>query len=504
MRAAWWLALPAGGLSVLAFSPFDLFPLAFVSLGVLFALLRRARSTRQGALIGFAWGMGAFLCGVSWLYVALNRYGGVPMPLAALAIALFCAYLSLFPALVGALFSHWRTGGRYADAVLFAAVWMLAELGRGWVFTGFPWLSIGYTQTPPSPFAGYFPLLGVYGVSALVGVVSALAVTCWRGGRRSAWIGGGLVTLTMILGAGLARVAWTEAEGEPIRVALLQTAIEQDLKWRPDLVQEWLRVNAAMAAAPEADLIVLPETSLPMLVEHLPEGYLDLLAADARVRSADLVVGVFHRDEQGRIYNAAVSLGQAPSQFYAKHHLVPFGEFSPPLFGWFYEFADIPMSDQSPGPAVQAPMALAGQRVAINICYEDLFGRELIRTLPEATLMLNLSNLAWYGRSLAQPQHLQIARVRAIETGRPMLRSTNTGMTAVIQPDGRVAGVLPQFERGALEVEVRGYTGMTPYARLGDFPALALGLLGLLGGLAGRRHASHPARASFAPERESQ
>src|SRR5690606_25333271 len=188
----------------------------------------------------------------------------------------------------------------------------------------------------------------------------------------------------------------------------------------------------------------------------------------------DLVLGVFTRDDDGRIYNAAVSTGRSSGQWYAKRHLVPFGEYSPPLFGWFYALASIPMSDQSRGPAAQRPMRLGAQQVAVNICYEDLFGAQLLHALPQATLMLNLSNLAWYGDSLAQPQHLQIARVRAMETGRPMLRSTNTGMTAVVLPDGTVSGVLPEFAQGVLRAEVRGYEGMTPYARWGDRPALAL------------------------------
>jgi len=181
---------------------------------------------------------------------------------------------------------------------------------------------------------------------------------------------------------------------------------------------------------------------------------------------------VFLRDARGRIHNAVASLGASPSQSYAKRHLVPFGEYSPPLFGWFYALADIPMSDQTPGAADQPPLVLAGRRVAVNICYEDVFGRELLYALPEAGLMLNVSNLAWYGDSLAQPQHLQIARVRALETGRPMLRATNTGMTAVVRPDGRVEAVLPPFERGILRAEVRAHAGLTPYARWGDGAAL--------------------------------
>lgn len=490
-------ALLAGGASVFAFSPFAIFPLAVLSLAVLAGLAARQTRARGGFALGFAWGLGAFLAGVSWLYVALNRYGGMPMPLAALAILLFCAYLALFPAAVGALFV--RLGGRgtspsvvpaWRHALLFAGLWIGGELLRGWLFTGFPWLAAGYSQTPPSPLAGFFPVLGVYGVGGLVAFLAALvAFTSWRSVRPAAATLAAILVLSAA-GFGLGRVAWTEPVGEPLDVALIQTNIEQSLKWRPELLSEWLESNARLVHENPADLVVLPETTLPLLADRLPDGYLEDLAAPVAARGGDLVFGVFLRDARGAIYNAALSLGASPSQSYAKQHLVPFGEYSPPLFGWFYGLVDIPMSDQTRGAPDQPPLRLGAQRVAINICYEDIFGRELIRSLPEATLMLNLSNLAWYGDSFAQPQHLQIARVRAMETGRPMLRSTNTGMTALVQPDGRVAEVLPAFTQGALIMSVQGYAGLTPYARWGDSAALLLGVLALA--VAGRlRHDAH-------------
>ena len=279
--------------------------------------------------------------------------------------------------------------------------------------------------------------------------------------------------------------AWTQPAGAPLKVALVQTDFAQSLKWDPARFEEVLRVNLELAreafAQPQTPaLVVLPETTLPTLLDRLPEGYLEVFAGLASQAGGDLVMGAFRRDAEERIYNAAISLGSAPVQRYAKQHLVPFGEYSPPLFGWFYELAQIPMSDQTRGAPDQQPMRFGDQQVALNICYEDLFGAELIRALPAATLMLNLSNLAWYGDSLAQPQHLQIARVRALETGRPMLRSTNTGMTAVVQPDGSVAAVLPAFERGVLHAEVRGHQGTTPYARWGDRLALLAAVIPIL------------------------
>ncbi len=487
------LACLGGAASVLAFAPFGLFPVAVLSLAMLFWLVRQSPDWRVGFGIGFGWGMGAFVFGVSWLYVALNRYGGVPAPVAALAIGLFCAYLALFPAVASALFVRWRVAARPPfEAALFAGLWMLLELARGSLFTGFPWLAVGYSQTPPSPLAGFVPVLGVYAVSGLLALISALLVLAVLGASRFRPAIVLPIAVLLVTGFGLSRIGWTVPMGEPLRVVLVQTAIAQDLKWDPARLREWLDINARMASGHQVDLVVLPETTLPVLDTQLPAGYLAFLEAEAVRRGGDVVFGVFTQDESGRVFNAAIGLGVGGRQQYAKHHLVPFGEFSPPLFGWFYRLANIPMSDQSPGDARQPPMRIGNQRVAINICYEDLFGRELIRSLPEATMMLNISNLAWYGRSLAQPQHLQIARMRALEAGRPMLRSTNTGMTALVMPDGTVSGVLPQFERDTLALEVPAYRGLTPYARMGDWAAVGLALLLLIPSLIVRRQAGRP------------
>lgn len=489
------LSIAAGAAAVLAFAPFDFFPVALLSLALLASVLDRAPSVRSGFILGLGWGLGAFLGGVSWLYVALNRYGGMPMPVAGAAILLLCLYLALYPALVGGLYVRLRSGGVAYRALLFAALWAIAEWLRGVVFTGFPWLASGYSQTPPSPLAGFLPVIGVYGVGAVLAFIAALLALSSLRQWRGAWRAVAVVVGVGLLGAGLGRMAWTQAEGEPLSVALIQTNVEQGLKWRPDQFAAVLQTNLRLVQESRADLVVLPETTLPTLVERLPEGYLELLGDSVRARGGALVLGAFTGDPQGRIYNAAISIGGGPRQHYAKQHLVPFGEYSPPLFGWFYRLADIPMSDQTGGDPRQLPMALLGQRIAVNICYEDLFGAEIIRSLPEASLMLNLSNLAWYGDSLAQPQHLQIARVRALETGRPMLRATNTGMTAVVQPDGSVEGMLPAFERGVLELEIRGYRGLTPYAHWGNWPVLMLAT-GLVILVMVRRRPEHLRRCS--------
>ena len=479
----------AGAASVLAFAPFQLFPAAIVSLAVLFGLLARAARSGDGFALGLSWGLGAFVAGISWLYVALNRFGGMPGAIAALCIFLFAVYLALWPALASAAFVRLKSGRAWRDALLGGGLWALTEWLRGWVLTGFPWLAIGYSQTPPSPLAGFFPLVGVYGVGALVAMLAAgLGVMLPRGpGRLMPWG----VACALVLGGGLwlRGQTWTVPAGAPVSVALVQTAIEQDLKWQPLRLREWLDLNLRLVREHPAQIVVLPESSVPMLAERLPEDYLPQLAASAARGGGDAIVGLFTRDAEGHIFNAAQSLGASPSQRYAKQHLVPFGEYSPPAFDWFYTLAKIPMSDQTRGAPDQPLMQLAGQRLALNICYEDAFGSEIRRRARDATVLVNLSNLAWYGDSFAQPQHLQIARVRAMETGRPMLRATNTGMTAAIGPTGRVDGVLPPFERGVLRVDVQGMTGETPYLRWGDGLALGLAALCLVPALGGRRTA---------------
>lgn len=462
------LAVLGGLASVLAFAPFGLSPLMPLSFALLVWLWREA-SPRRAAALGLLWGWGAFFAGVGWLIVALHRYGGMPLPLAVLSIALLAVYMALWPALAGWLFAKIRCRSWLADAALLAACWTLGEWLRGWVFTGFPWLAIGYSQTPPSPLAGFAPLLGVYGVGFIVALLAAALVLGWGRWRRLA----ALWALVLVSGFALGFVRWSTPVGEALSVSLIQTNVPQQMKWDEMRFQAVLEANLDSIRDARGRIIVLPETALPTLIDNVPPTYLELLGLMMRQRGGEGILGVFTRDGDGHIYNSAVTLGAGRVQQYSKRHLVPFGEYSPPLFGWFYQLAHIPMSDQTRGRSA-APLALAGQKIAVDICYEDVFGEELIGSLPEATLMLNISNLAWYGDSHAQPQHLQIARMRALETGRPMLRATNTGMTAVIRPDGSVQAVLPAFTRGALNAEVRGYQGLTPYARWGNGAILAV------------------------------
>ncbi|SBT08911.1 Apolipoprotein N-acyltransferase [Candidatus Accumulibacter aalborgensis] len=481
-----------GAAGVLAFAPVGWFAVNWLSLGGLFALLQAetgtARRVRRGALVAAAYGFGLFVAGVSWVYVSLSVFGGMPALLAGLATVLFCAVLALFPALAGALFVRLATPGWFRRALLFASLWTLAEWSRGWAFTGFPWLAAGYSQATPSPLAGYAPLLGVFGVSwssALLGGLIFEVVRRWlsteacsiRGWLR--WCPAlPLLATAVVLGGGalLHEVRWTQATGEPLSVALLQGNVAQDIKWRPERFFDSLRTYHRLAAENPARLTVLPETALPAFLDQVPGEYLDALQQLALRQNGDLLLGIAVADSR-QYYNAALSLGAGGQQHYSKRHLVPFGEFVPAGFAWFMAMANIPMSDFTAGSPGQPPLRLAGQNVAVNICYEDAFGEEIIAALPAATLLVNLSNVAWFGDSLAPAQHLQIAQMRSLETGRMMLRATNTGMTAIVDIDGRVLSALPPFTRGALVGEVRGYSGATPYVRWGNWPVMVLAAL---------------------------
>jgi len=461
-----------GALTVMGFSPFGVFPLPLLTLAALFALWDRAASTARAAALGLTFGLGYFVAGVSWVYVSMHDFGGMPAPLAAFATVAFCVLLAIFPAAAAAVHFRLRTGRAAADTLVAAAAWTLAEWVRGWVLTGFPWLALGYSQGPPSPLSGYAPIVGVYGLSFLTAVAAASLSAALSKRDRIFWAGAAVLGIAAI-GVGLGPVRWTRAVGPPLPVSLLQGNIEQSLKWRPERLQRSLDVYLDLTQRHAARLIVFPETALPAAFDQLPATYIAALSQAAGPGN-DILLGTVIR-EDGRYYNSAVALPTAGLvQRYDKSHLVPFGEFTPPLFSWTLRVLNIPMSDFARGARVQRPLALAGVRVAVNICYEDVFGEEIIKALPEATLLANLSNTAWFGDSLAQPQHLQIAQLRALETGRYMLRATNTGMTAVVDPTGTVIASLPPFTSGALQAQVRSHEGATPYVRWGNAPVLGL------------------------------
>jgi apolipoprotein N-acyltransferase len=458
-------SLLAGAATVLAFAPFGLHPLAFLTFAVLIHFWMDA-PPRRCAWLGLAFGAGLFGAGVSWVYVSLHQFGGMPAPLAAFATVAFCALLALFPAAAGWLQARVPAPEAARAGLLIPAAWVLCEWLMAWVLTGFPWLAIGYSAAG-WPLQGYAPLGGVYLLSFLTLSVAGML---WLLLRRKPRV---LVAIVLVLGAGeaLRHLAWTAPAGAPVATALLQGNIEQEMKFRPERAANILETYARLAEGTKARLVIFPETALPAFLDRIDPEYLARLDAVGRRNAGDLLLGVPYRTGRG-YYNSALTLGVSPRQIYHKVHLVPFGEFVPPGFRWTLDVLAIPLSDFSRGSPDQAPLEVAGQRVAVNICYEDVFGAEIARSLPEATLLVNMSNVAWFGDSLAPAQHLQIARLRAIETGRMVLTATNTGITAAIDRNGRVLERLGQFTEGRLEIEAQGYSGATPYVRLRDWPVV--------------------------------
>jgi apolipoprotein N-acyltransferase len=473
-------ALFAGALNVFAFAPFHWWPLQIATLALLFHLIVRATSLRSAALIGWLFGFGWSVCGVYWLYISMHDYGGMPAPMAALAVVLLALYLGAFPAAAAAIATSLRQRGTSSTVTLLLALpalWALSEWLRGWLFTGFPWVSTGYAHTS-SPLAGFAPLLGVYGV----GWLAALCGACLAFAAQRKWMAIVAVIAVMAAGAALHQVAWTVPHGAPISVRLLQGNVPQEMKFEPDHANQTLTLYEDMMRAAPADLIATPETALPLLANQLPEDYLPRLSAFASATNSHLAIGVPVSDGPRQYANSVIGIAPGTAREaaalyrYDKHHLVPFGEFIPLGFRWFVDMMRIPLGDFTRGAALQSPFNVREQWVLPNICYEDLFGEEIAAQLrnsasggkPVATMLLNMSNIAWFGDSIALPQHLQISQMRAIETGRPMLRATNTGATAVVDPNGHVKTQLPPFERGVLTTSVLGYTGLTPYVRIGN------------------------------------
>jgi apolipoprotein N-acyltransferase len=355
--------------------------------------------------------------------------------------------------------------------LLIPAAWTLFEWLRGVIFSGFPWLAVGYAAVG-WPLQGYAPLGGVYALTFLTLALAGMVWLIFRRMRPRV----ALVTFIVLIGGGeaLRQVEWSAPEGQPVEVSLLQGNVPQEMKFRPERYAKILETYARLADESKSRLIVLPETAVPNWLDKVDPDYVARLAAVARRNGGDLLLGVAYREPPRSYYNSVVSLGTARPQLYHKYHLVPFGEFVPPGFDWVMSRLDIPMSNFSRGRLPQPPLEVAGQRVAVNICYEDVFGEEIAASLPAATLLVNVSNVAWFGDSLAPAQHLQMARLRAVETGRMHLTATNTGMTAAIDRDGRVVAQLPKYTEGRLEVRAQGYAGMTPYAHWRDWPILAL------------------------------
>lgn len=483
--------------------------LQILSMAVLAALLAGAGRSARGAALAWVFAT-AWLCGTFWwLFTSLHTYGGLAAPLAVLAVAGLAAFLAAYYAAAGALFVAFRPHSRMGLSVFFAGLWLLAELARNTLWTGFPWGAGGYAHTsgPLSPLARW---LGAYGVGFVAAWLAMLLSTArLRDVRRiPAWAVLGVV-VAALLGAGwwrgqALRDAGTQAA--PLTLALLQGNIAQDEKFQPGTgVPTALQWYAEQLLAAKADLVVAPETALPVLPQQLPTGYLQAIAQHFAHSPHAALIGVPLGDAVRGYTNSVVGYapGGKPQYRYDKHHLVPFGEFVPPLFRWFTTLMNIPLGDFSRGALGQKSFDWHGERIAPNICYEDLFGDEIAAQFRDSasapTILLNVSNIAWFGNGLAIDQHLQISRMRALEFERPMVRATNTGATAVIDYRADVTAMLPRATRGVLQTQVQGRSGsITPFAwwasRWRLAPLWWLGALCLLAAVVARRIHTRPTR----------
>ena len=483
-------AAVAGSLTAyLSFAPIGWWWVPYLGFAVLAALIARAPTVKRGALTGFIFGLAYFLAGVAWVRVSMNEFGGMPLPLAWFSAFLFCAFLALYPMLAGAFTAWAKPKNSWFFAFVFASAWTFAEYLRAHLFTGFEWLSVGVSVAGAGPGSGITrglaPVIGVFGVTWAMIFLSALTTMAMlrradvasRLTRYGLPIGIAVIGFTL---SSLALVDFSNTNGAPLRVSLLQGNVAQSMKWEPEKFAETLKLYEKLVTQAKGELIILPETALPAPLSRIPSEYIERLRGIANSKNANLIIGVPVEDK-GKFYNAAISLGVEDSQQYRKMHLVPFGEYMPlrGLLAWFYANLTIPMSDFSSGDALQPNIKVNGQSLGISICYEDAFARDVHRTLPDATLLVNISNDAWFGQSAAAEQHLQLSQMRAIEFARPMLRANNTGVTAVIDEKGRVTQRLAPFTEGILETTLQGRKGSTPYAAWGDLPILLICLAGL-------------------------
>lgn len=505
------VALAAGAANTLSFAPTPHGGWLELALFTLFyAWLVRTTDTRRAALTGAAFGFGNFVTGVWWLYVSMHDYGGMAAPLAGAALVLFSLYLALYPALSAALWSrcagHARNGREdrpfaptWHGALAFASAWALGEWLRGTVFTGFPWLASGYAQVD-GPLAGYAPIVGVYGVGWMTALVAGLVVQAGHAFAERRTPGAvlraaGLALALIVGGIGLGGVAWTLPANAPLTVRILQGNVKQEMKFDEAGVAAAMALYEKMITEKPADLVVTPETAVPLLPQQFPDEFGRALRTFAETTGTSVLLGAFgatvHAD--GRITDPTNSLfGIAPKHNllyrYDKHHLVPFGEFVPWGFRWFVDLMRIPLGDLARGKPVQPPFMVHNQPVDVDICYEDIFGEEIARRLREAPtpagVLVNVSNLAWFGHTIALEQHLQMARMRTLETGRPLLAATNTGATAAVDARGRVIARLPALTVGTLDVAVQGRAGRTPYITSGNNTILAVSLVLLALGFA--------------------
>jgi apolipoprotein N-acyltransferase len=487
-----FFSLIAGALTTLAFAPFDLSWLVFFTLAPVFYFWSRL-TTKQAAISGWLYGLGLQCTGVSWIYHSLHTHGSAPAFFAVLLIFLLCSYLSIYTALAAYTVNRFLPDKPVLRLLLFyPASWVLFEWLQGYVMTGFAWMQLGYTQID-YPLSGFAPIFGSHAVSGIVAVCAGALVLLFTQGlfkqllskeRRFTYRFSVMVVLPVLLlwlsGALLKTINWTEKAGDPVKVTVIQGNIAQKDKWKSQLKQPTLDLYRELSLAQQdVDLIIWPETAVPDYWYRVVP-YIKQLRLDMKAKDADLLLGIFVKNDEKRLLNSVLSV---QGGVYSKRHLVPLGEYIPLRFmiEFFNSWVKIPMSDIASGDEDQPLLTAAGVPLGISICFEEAFARDVIKDLPEAKLLINVSNDAWFEDSHEPHQHHAIGRMRALETGRYMIRSTNTGITSLIGPHGEVIRQLPQFETAVLNGEVQPLSGATPFVRWGNWLIVGLCVLLLLG-----------------------
>ena len=488
-RASDVVCLASGASVPLAFAPFDLHLVAIPALSMLFFLWQHV-TPRRALWLGWVFGLGMFGVGASWIQVSVHNFGLPVFAFSVSVTAAFVAYIALYPAVFGYFWCRLLRGRPYGALGLcaLAAAWTLSEWLRGWLYLGFPWLSLGYSQID-TVLSGFAPLGGVFAVSAAVSASAAalVAALAWRGWARGGAIA--LLAVVWVAAFALSQVAWTQNAGPPLSIALIQGNVPQEIKWDEEQRAPTLALYSELSAPHwRRDLIVWPETAVPAFPSGVT-AFLQRLDEQAKHSQTAMLVGIPDSNpDTGNYFNTLIALGTARGS-YRKVHLVPFGEYLPmaTLLDPILDVLNVHVSRFSSGGKGQPLIKVGDYRLASSICYEDAFGEELIAALPDAAWLVNVSNDAWFGDSLAPHQHLQIAQMRALEAGRQMLRATNTGISAIIDERGRIRARSAQFAVQVLSGELQPREGSTPYVVVGNYGIVVVALLVVVFGFARRR-----------------